>query len=251
MYLKLLRNKKTKQMKKYLFIPLVVLTSISLTFCGGSGGGDDPPPTPQPPVNKAPSATSQSEPTNNLLCIDNDISFKWSASTDPDGDTVSYEIQIATDNQITQNVQNFTSTTTSTSISLDRGVAYYWRIRAKDSKGATSSYSSIFNFYTEGDGVSNHLPFSPSIVTPNLNEVIQTTTTTLQWDASDVDTSDTLTFDVYFDTVNPPTTIVSENQTTKTFDTSLESAKTYYWKVVVKDDKGGITIGQVWSFKTD
>ena len=30
-----------------------------------------------------------------------------------------------------------------------------------------------------------------------------------------------------------------------------KSAKTYYWKVIVKDDKGGKTAGQVWDFKTD
>ena len=94
-------------MKKYIYIPLVLLISTSLTFCGGSGGGDDPIPTTEPPVNKAPSATSQSAPTNNLLCIDNTVSFQWTTSTDPDGDTISYEIQIATDNQFTQNVQNF------------------------------------------------------------------------------------------------------------------------------------------------
>ena len=224
--------------------------SSSLTFCGGSGGGDEPPPTPQPPVNKAPSATSQSAPSNNLLCIDNTVSFEWTTSTDSDGDTISYEIQIATDNQFTQNVQNLTSSSTSTSVGLEKGVAYYWRVRAKDSKGATSSYSSTFSFYTEGDGVSNHLPFSPSVVTPSLNEVVQATNTTLQWNASDVD-NDPLTFDVYFDMVNPPITKVSENQTTKTFEVTLESSKVYYWKVVVKDDKGGTTIGQIWSFKTD
>ena len=238
-------------MKKQIYILLIIAVSISLTSCGGSGGGgDDPEPNPEPTMNNAPSATSQSAPTNNLLCIDNNVSFQWTTSTDPDGDTISYEIQIATDNQFTQNVQNFTSTNTSTVVGLDKGVAYYWRVRAKDSKGATSSYSSIFSFYTEGVGESNHLPFSPSIVTPSLNEVVQTTTTTLQWEASDVD-NDPLTFDIYFDTVNPPIAIVSENQTSKTFEVTLENSKDYYWKVVSKDDKGGITIGQIWGFKTD
>ena len=238
MYLKQLRNsKRRKKMKKHLYLLLIVTVSISLTFCGGSGGGgDDPEPNPEPTVNNAPSATSQSAPTNNLLCIDNNVSFQWTTSTDPDGDTISYEIQIATDNQFTQNVQNFTSTNTSTVVGLDKGVAYYWRVRAKDSKGATSSYSSTFSFYTEGMGESNHLPFSPSVVAPSLNEVVKTTTVALGWDASDVD-NDPLTFDVYFDTVNPPITKVSENQSTKTFDVSLESSKDYYWKVVAKEKK--------------
>lgn len=234
-------------MRKFIYIVVIVLWS-----CGGGGGDDSPVITPPPPaVNKAPSAPAQSAPTNNLLCIDNTVSFQWSASSDPDGDSISYEMQIATDNQFSQNVQNKTSTSTSTSVGLDKGVAFYWRVRAKDSKGATSSYSSTFNFYTEGDGVSNHLPFSPSIVKPALNSALQESSVTLEWTASDVDTNDTLTFDVYFDTVNPPTTKVSENQSETTYNQALESSKNYYWKVVVKDDKGGETIGQIWNFKTD
>ena len=235
-------------MKKILYI---IALSVLVISCGG-GGGDDPAPNPTPTtVNKAPSAPTQWEPTNNLLCIDNNVTFQWTTSTDPDGDSISYEIQIATDNQFTQNVQNRTSASTSTSVGLDKGVAFYWRVRAKDSKGATSSYSSTFSFYTEGDGVSNHLPFSPTVVKPDINSLVQETSTTLEWTASDVDTNDTLTFDVYFGTVNPPTTKVTENQSETTFNQSLDSSKNYYWKVVVKDDKGGTTIGQIWSFKTD
>ena len=62
------------------------------------------------------------------------------------------------------------------------------------------------------------------------------TTVTLQWTASDADTSDILTYDVYFGTENQPTIVTSA---------------TYYWKIVVKDNKGGQTIGQVWIFTTD
>jgi len=236
-------------MRKLLFI--IVLSTL-LPSCGG-GGSDDPAPTPTPTptVNKAPSAPTQSAPTNNLLCIDNTVSFQWTASSDPDGDTVSYEMQIATDNQFTQNLQTNTNSSTSTSVSLEKGIAYYWRVRGKDSKGATSSYSSTFNFYTEGNGESNHLPFSPAAVKPLLNSIEQESSTTLEWTASDVDTNDTLTFDVYFGTVNPPTTKISENQSATTISVDLNSSTDYYWKIVVKDDKDGITIGQVWGFKTD
>ena len=63
--------------------------------------------------------------------------------------------------------------------------------------------------------------------------------------------NDPLSFDIFFDTVNPPTTKVSENQSETTLNQALEASKSYYWKVVVKDDKDGVTIGQIWSFKTD
>ncbi|MCF6168537.1 MAG: hypothetical protein L3J55_08280, partial [Lutibacter sp.] len=136
-------------------------------------------------------------------------------------------------------------------LSLEKGIAYYWRVKATDSKNLSSSYSSTNQFYTEGNGVSNYLPFSPVLVSPTLNATETGTTTTLQWTASDVDTSDVLTYDIYFDTVNPPVAIASSNLTTNTLDVSLAASTTYYWKVVVKDDKGGQTIGQIWSFVTD
>jgi len=236
-------------MKKFLTL-LILATSLILASCGGGSGGGDNPPDPQP-TNNAPSNPSITTPTNNQLCIDNVVTFQWNAASDPDGDVVRYQLQIATDNQFTQNVQNETNITgTSIQVTLDKGVAYYWRVKAVDSKNASSDYSSTFQFYTEGEGESNHLPFSPSVVAPSLNEVVQTITATLEWTASDVD-NDPLTFDVYFGTNNPPATKVSENQSALTFDVDLTNGTNYYWKIAVKDDKGGTTIGQVWNFKTD
>lgn len=234
-------------MKKYLYITIL---SLVISACGG-GGGTDSPPDPPPPVNKAPNKPVQTAPTNNLLCTDNTVQFQWNSASDPDGDSVSYELQIATNNSFSENLQSSTISSTSATITLEKGVAYYWRIRAKDSKGATSDYSSTFSFYTEGEGVSNHLPFSPSIVSPELNAVVQTESVDLSWTASDVDTEDTLTFDVYFGTDIPPTEKIATDISETTLNQSLEASKTYYWKVVVKDDNGGITIGQIWGFKTD
>ena len=89
------------------------------------------------------------------------------------------------------------------------------------------------------------------MVKPALNANIQTTTTALEWNASDVDTSDALTYDVYFGTVNPPTNKQGDNISAKTLNVDVTASKNYYWKVVVKDNKGGKTIGQVWNFVTD
>ena len=234
-------------MKKYVSIAII---SLFIASCGGGGGDDTPAPSPPTPENRAPNTPTQSAPTNNLLCIDNTVTFEWNAATDPDGDTVSYELQIATNNAFTENLQTKTTNATSIAVTLEKGVAYYWRIRAKDNKDKSSVYSSIFNFYTEGDGQSNHLPFSPELVGPELNAIVQTETVDLQWTASDVDNDD-LSFDVYFGTENPPTEIIAENITGTSVNQALEASKTYYWKVVVKDGKGGTTIGLVWSFKTD
>lgn len=231
-------------MKHLLYIAAL---SISLWSCGG--GGDDP--TPPPVVNTAPTVPTLTYPTNNLLCIDNVLNFQWNASTDSQDDAITYQIQVAKDNLFAQIVHTQTSTTTSKSITLEKGIAYYWRVKATDSKSAASNYSTTFSFYTEGVGITNHLPFSPVLASPTLNSVQTGTSVTLQWTASDVDANNTLTYDVYFGTANPPTIVTSTNQSASTLTKTVAASTTYYWKVVVKDGNGGQTFGQVWSFTTD
>jgi hypothetical protein len=125
-------------------------------------------------------------------------------------------------------------------------------VKATDSKNLSSSYSSVNQFYTEGEGISNHLPFSPILTAPTLNSVVTGTTVTLEWTASDVDTTDTLTYDVYFGTDSASLTLIASDQTAASLTSPTLSASTaYYWNVVVKDGQGGQTIGQVWNFTTD
>lgn len=227
---------------------LYLLVGLIFSNCGG-GGSDSPDPDPQP-VNNNPTTPSLVSPINNKLCIDNLVLFEWGAATDPDGDAIKYHLQIATNNQFSENVQNFTNlSSTSKQVALTKGVAYYWRVKAIDSKNAESNYTNTFQFYTEGEGEINHLPFAATLVSPATNEVVQNSTVTLTWTASDVD-GDDLLYDVYFDTNNPPTTKISENLNSSSLEVNLNASTTYYWKVNVKDN-GGVTVGQVWNFKTD
>ncbi len=232
-------------MKKIIYSFVVAILTVS---CGG--GGDDSNPTPEP-VNAAPSKPTLSVPTNNLLCIDNSVAFQWNASVDPEGNTISYQIQIATDNQFSQIAETITGAVTNQTFLLEKGKAYYWRVKAIDSNNKASDFSATFEFYTEGVGVSNHLPFTASIVSPQLNAEVQAATTVLEWNASDVDASDVLTYDVYVGTVNPPVNKVATDLSAKTFLQDITAATHYYWRVDVKDNKGGVTKGQVWNFKTN
>ena len=233
-------------MKKLIYI--LVLSTL-LWSCGG-GGGDTPPPP--PPVNNAPTTPTLVYPANNSLCIDNPVACQWNASTDQDNDAITYQIEVAQNSTFTLDKQLFNGTTLTQSVPLVEDVAYYWRVKATDSNNASSSYSLVYKFYTYGEGVSNHLPFSPELESPALNEVVQTTTATLQWTADDVDTSDTLSYDVYFGTDQASLTIESADQTGTTLETPTLAVSTmYYWKVVVKDGQGGETIGQIWNFTTD
>jgi hypothetical protein len=139
--------------------------SIGLSSCGGSD------PTPPPAVNTAPTVPTLTSPTNNLLCIDNVVNFTWNASTDAEGGVITYEIQVAKNTLFSPISHTQTSTTTSKSITLEKGIAYYWRVKATDSKNLSSNFSATFSLYTEGMGITNHLPFSPVLVSPALNSV--------------------------------------------------------------------------------
>jgi len=226
---------------------LLALSFGFLTACGGNG--DDSELTP-PAENNAPTTPLQVYPLNNTLCIDNAVKFEWNKSTDPDNNAVTYKLEVSDNSLFSSLEYNESINSTSRVIVLPKGKAYYWRVKAIDSKQAESGYSTSSQFITEGEGIINHLPFSPTLVAPVLNAQIEGLNTTLSWTASDAD-NDTLTYDVYLDTNSNPSTKVSTSQTETTFAANnLKAASTYYFKVVVKDNHEGITFGQIWSFKT-
>ncbi|TDP04008.1 hypothetical protein [Flavobacterium sp. 245] len=227
----------------------IYLSIISVLFISCGGGSDDP--EPAPTVNVAPSVPVLTSPADNKLCLDNTVSFAWNKSTDENKDAITYQIQVAKDNAFTQIEKTFDGADNAASFVLSKNIAYYWRIKATDAKGLASTYSSVFKFYTAGEAVVNHLPFAPELVAPVLNAALNAGTVSLKWTASDVDTADALTYDVYFGTANPPTAKIAENKSEKTLDATIESGKQYFWKIVVKDNKGGETVGQVWKFKTN
>mgnify|MGYP006162604251 CR=1 FL=1 len=227
---------------------LIYLTIIGLLFaaCGGSDDSGS-----SEAINVAPTVPALKVPADNKLCVDNTVSFQWDLSTDANKDVITYQIQVAKENTFAQIVKSSEVTTNNTSIALEKNTAYFWRVKATDSKGLASTYSATFKLYTSGETVVNHMPFSPELVSPVLNATLNATTVSLKWNATDVDTADALTYDVYFGTTNPPTEKVSENKSEKTIDVTTVATKEYFWKVVVKDNKGGETVGQIWKFKTN
>ena len=232
-------------MKKLIAISLYI---ILLGACSDSSGVEDVA-TPKPPANNAPSVPSLLVPSNTLPCTDNPLDFSWNTSSDPDGDSVSYHIQVATNNSFSKDLQVLTTTSTKANFTLKKGVPYYWRVSAKDTKNKSSVYSTTWTFYSEGEGVSNHLPYAATLVSPELNANITEDATSLKWSSSDVD-NDPLVYDIYVGNVNPPP-LVLENSSSTNFDMTLDNDLTYFWQIIVKDDAGGESIGQIWSFQTN
>ncbi len=215
---------------------------------GSCNGGDEPI---AELLNTAPSIPNLITPTNGKVCIDNEISLEWKTAVDQEKDAISYLVEIAKDNQFTQIVKSIESNTTLQNTTLEKGLTYFWRVKATDSNKLSSKYSSTFSFYTEATAITNRMPNLPTLVAPNLGLGLSAGTTNLQWSATDSDTNDILTYDVYYGLDNPPTTKVVDNKTNTFVEVTTVGLKRYYWKVVVKDNKGGQTIGQIWNFKTN
>ncbi len=224
-----------------------LLLGFMTVACGGgesTPGGDK--------QNTAPSVPTLVAPLNNTLCIDNSVNFEWSASVDPENNPITYQIQIATDNQFTQITQTLESYSIGKTVVLNKGIAYYWRVKAVDSKNAGSNYSATYSFYTEASAISNHLPFLPEILMPESNSAVAASQVNFKWFATDVDGQDTLVYDVYLSTTNPPNTKIGSSISTSSYSVNtLQNGTDYYWKIVVKDNRGGETVGPVWHFRTN
>lgn len=97
----------------------------------------------------------------------------------------------------------------------------------------------------------NTPPNSPSNPTPADGEIGVSASPTISWVCTDPDAGDSLKFDIYFSSKNPPDTIVAANWNSKSYDISeLDTNKTYYWKIVAKDNNRGVTEGGIWQFTT-
>ncbi len=232
-----------KNINIYIYvISFAVLISCSGDDDGGSGSGtvseNEPPTTP-----------SLTFPINNESCTNFNLEFTWNQSSDPDSDSISYVIEIATDDEFT--IIPFTANTTNTqrTLTLEKGVTYYWRVKASDSKGNESEYSSIQSFFTEPDANIDTLPSTPQLIGPAIGLQLSGNTVVLDWEATDVD-GDSILYDVYFGNTNPPT-LFSENMDVSALEVAISPNTLYYWQVVITDNQQNTSIGQVWNFRTE
>ncbi|GAA4279151.1 fibronectin type III domain-containing protein [Aquimarina mytili] len=199
--------------------------------------------------NIEPTTPSLVFPTNNLVCTNFNLQFDWNASRDINGDALSYVIEVATDINFTTILFTAITSQTTHPFTLEKGVAYYWRVKARDTEGKESIYSATQTFFTEPEAGINNIPFVPTVVSPLVRATVTGPNITLDWDAADAD-NDPLSYDLYFGDTNPPELFV-ENSTSSSLDVNVLTNTEYYWRVVAKDNKQGVTIGQVWSFTTD
>ena len=195
--------------------------------------------------NAAPVAPNSPTPRNGLTNVDISPTLSWQCS-DPDSDTLMYDVYFDTKPDPTLVKSDQTSSAYNPGV-LNYNTTYYWKIVAKDGKGGVTSSSPVWHFVTKAKP--NTPPQVPNNPVPVNKAIDVSATSTLSWECSDPD-SDTLMYDVYFGTSSTPP-LVKNDSTVTTYDPGiLNNSTRYYWKIVAKDDKGGVTSSPVWSFTT-
>lgn len=224
-------------MRKVIFFSVVLI--MVLGSCSSNGDS----------VNTEPSVPSLSFPTDDLLCIDNVLEFRWNASNDAEGDNISYRVEVSSDEQFSSIVHSDVVSQTSRTFTLEKGATFFWRVRALDDQENQSDFSQPWRFYTAEEATVNNLPSVPELLGPSLGSTISTATATLVWQTVDPD-GDAMRYALYFGTTADPP-LLAESLEEPSYEVDVQTGNTYYWKIVVTDSREGTTHGPVWNFSVE
>ncbi|NVJ63360.1 MAG: hypothetical protein HWD84_03930 [Flavobacteriaceae bacterium] len=206
------------------------------------------PPSPPGPV-------SLVYPSKNLECTEGTvvadktraINFQWATATHTD----QYRLSVVD----LESGLRYSRTTSSTAIeiTLDTRKAYSWNVTASNQEVIETSVSEDWYFYVAGASLS-HIPYQAYPIAPVPGSFIDANENNqvyLQWIAADSD-NDISGFEVYFDTQNPPVTLLDLGSgfTTNTF-VDVSSNTRYYWKIKVIDQQGNSSLSPIFDFKVN
>lgn len=197
--------------------------------------------------NRSPYAPSNPDPDDGETDVELEPTLSWDGG-DPDWfDFVYYDVYFEEDDPTPDELvsEGQTETEYTPEDPLEFESTYYWKIVAEDEHGLTAN-GPVWSFTTRG----NDPPNTPNNPDPDDGETDVSIYKTLRWAGGDPD-GDTTYYDVYFEAEDPDPVLVSEDQTSRTYDPGqLDYETTYYWKIVAEDEFGEITEGPVWSFTT-
>jgi hypothetical protein len=193
------------------------------------------------PANQPPYTPYKPTPDDRATDVPTDRVLTW-RSSDPDRDPMAYTIALGTRNPPPVVATNL-STASYDPGPLKADVRYYWVITVTD--GLDTTGGPTWSFTTASP---NRVPYTAYAPSPTDNATGVPIDQLLSWRGNDPD-GDTLTYDLYFGTSNPPP-VVSQDLTDMVYDPGpLATNTSYYWSVNVSD---GIStaMGTTWRFQT-
>jgi len=180
-------------------------------------------------------------PVNNAVNQPSNVLFQWQAVTG----ATTYEYNLALDAGFGTIIRAYEQSATNYQVSplLAAQTTYYWRVRAKNSEGA-SPWSTVWNFTTHLAG-----PSVPLLQFPGNNGTGVPLTVTLKWFPSTNVQHYHMQLAGNINFVNNIYDLNTLTSTTYTV-TGLENYKDYYWHVSAINDSGETQYSDRWTFKT-
>ena len=220
---------------------IVVVFGILL----GCGGGDDgPPPSPEGAVLVFPLEDSECTTGVDITEDLSQVTFEWQ----PANNTDNYTLTVI--NLITNIPQTISTTSTSATLSIEKGAPFSWSVLSTNNESDETATSESWLFYNAGSQTT-YAPFPAQIRSPEAGSTVQATVNgvALSWTGADVE-GDIETFEVYFSENNPPETLLisTDAETTETVG-NVVSGQIYYWKVITIDAEGNRSDSGIFDFK--
>ncbi|HVP35722.1 MAG TPA: dockerin type I repeat-containing protein, partial [Terriglobales bacterium] len=186
-------------------------------------------------LNVAPASFTLISPTDTAWVSVLTPTLRWHKPYDPDPlDPISYIVYYSRDNTFAVYDSTLSSDTSKVMPTLFDDSTYYWKVKAKDSYGATSwSTPAYWRFHV-------YYPQQPNtftLVLPLNNSTSADSVITFYWHSTtDPDPGDSILYDLYY-ADNPGFTgqVVISNLKDTSRTVTLRDDKSYYWKVLAKD----------------
>ncbi len=132
---------------------------------------------------------------------------------------------------------------------LTNAETYYWTVVVSDGMDWSPVGGGKNTFYFTINITVNQPPNTPSNPSPADGTGGVSSTATISWTCTDPD-GDPITYDVYLDTSNPPTTLIENDISASSATPTLLEDTIYYWYVVAYDDSLLSATSQIWIFAT-
>lgn len=189
-------------------------------------------------------------PPSDTVDIDVKLTFMWTCSDPDKNDRVVYDFYLQANNQNPKLIASNLDQASFAYDPLEFDTDYYWKIIARDAKGATST-SPVWQFRTRLDN--NSPPNKPRNPFPAKGTTsVSIENLILTWEGGDPDFFSNVSYDVFLGRTADSLSLVSQSQPDTFYIPSvLQLNTTYFWQVTAKDHYGLSSTGTLWNFKTE
>ncbi len=182
-------------------------------------------------------------PINGSANVQPDVVLKWEAR-DPDGDRIFYDVYFGPSPNPPLVLRN-TSENSYSPGKLEYGKTYYWKVVARDPTGEKTS-SPVWRFTTAEEIKPPPLPEPTNPPNGAKNVPLKVS---LRWSFKNPQNMK-FRYDLYFG-VSGDMKLIAKNLDANHYELeNLKPGTLYTWRVIVRDEKGVETKGEIWSFMT-